>query len=147
MKKLETNTKMDKRIPPILCFNIPIFILLVILVQFFLAGCQLRPSSNDKPEYGVKIIYTQNQSLQFPDFTLEYMGERHEDSPVFKPGFTFYDFKVKSSAGEQIVSWSSGTGDIGPAVFEVAGQPYLLERAHSDKLGWLEDNEVVIWKQ
>jgi hypothetical protein len=136
-------------IPPVRSFNSYYLLsplLLTLLAQLFLVACQLQPSAA-KPDYGVKLTYRQNQPLRFPDFTLEYIGQRHEESEVFKRGFTFYDFKVTGGAEEQIVSWSSGTGDIGPANFQLAGQTYLLEKSYSDKLGRLAENEVVIWKQ
>lgn len=118
-----------------------IFIVIVILCGLVLFGC--RPAQ-PKPAYGEKIIYAAGQPLEFPDFAVEFVGQRKESSAKFPPGFTFFDFRVSRDNNVQTVSWSSGTGDIGPALFEVAGQQYRLELTHSDKLGWLEDNELVI---
>jgi hypothetical protein len=42
------------------------------------------------------------------------------------------------------VSWSSGTGDIGPALFRVGSKQFALELSRSDKLGPLKANELVI---
>jgi hypothetical protein len=65
---------------------------------------------------------------------------------VYPRGFLYYDFKVRTANIEKAVSWSSGTGDIGPVQFEIAGKHYQLELRHSDKLGKLKDNELVIWQ-
>jgi len=55
-----------------------------------------------------------------------------------------YDFRVKSAQGEQTISWSAGTGDIGPTLFRVGSEQYALELKHSDKLGSLNDGELVV---
>ena len=45
-----------------------------------------------------------------------------------------------------MISWTTGTGVIDPTDFEIDGKRYLLELRHSDKLGKLQDNELVIWQ-
>ena len=113
----------------------------------FLAGCT-RSSSQAAPAYGVKVRYTQNQPLAFPDLTLEFVGQRKVDaSPNFPRGFTYYDFKVSQGDRMQTISWSAGTGDIGPTLFEVGGQNYWLELSMSDKLGRLAEDELVLWQE
>jgi hypothetical protein len=52
---------------------------------------------------------------------------------------------VRNANFETVVSWSSGTGDIGPVQFEIDGKRFLLELRQSDKLGKLQGNELVIW--
>lgn len=106
-------------------------------------ACQAQPA-NVTPTYGARVIYVQGQPLAFPDFTLEFVGQRQETSPEFPRGFIFYDFTVTHDNQTQTVSWSSGAGDIGPAYFEVDGKPFWLELAYSDEHGWLEDDELVI---
>jgi hypothetical protein len=44
-----------------------------------------------------------------------------------------------------MVSWTTGTGLIGPMDFEIGGKHYRLELRHSHTLGKLQDNELVIW--
>jgi hypothetical protein len=110
-----------------------------------LVGCKATASPSVQ-SYGVKVSYAQGQPLEFPDFSLEFLGQRKEADPNFSRGFLFYDFRVSRGSQVQTISWSSGTGDIGPTRFDVAGQPYLLERVYSDTLGWLEEDEMVIWK-
>ena len=90
--------------------------------------------------------YQAGQKIEFPDFTVEYVGERRKSLPVYPRGFLYYDFKVRTANIEKVVSWSSGTGDIGPVEFEIGGKHYQLELRHSDKLGKLNDNELVIWQ-
>lgn len=118
-----------------------LFLLIVV------AGCN-RALSQSPPAYGAKVRYAQGQALAFPDLTLEFMGEREVDtSPQYPRGFIYYDFKVRQGDQEQTISWSAGTGDIGPTSFEVAGQSYLLELAMSDKLGPLAEDELVLWQE
>jgi hypothetical protein len=114
--------------------------LLILIVT--LAGCHSEP-----PAYGAKVTFKQGQLLQFPDFSLTYLGQRHVDSPIFKPGFTYLDFKLQQESLEQTVSWSSGTGALGPALFEFNGQQFSLELGYAEELGWLEDDELVIGLQ
>jgi hypothetical protein len=45
-----------------------------------------------------------------------------------------------------MVSWTTGTGIIDPTDFEFDGKRYHLELSHSEKLGKLKDNELVIWQ-
>jgi len=40
----------------------------------------------------------------------------------------------------------TGTGVIDPTDFDIRGKHYQLELRHSDKLGKLQDNELVIWQ-
>jgi len=96
--------------------------------------------------YGVRVKYRPEQKIKYSDFTIEYVGERQEGTPAYPRGFLYYDFKVWAANIEKIVSWSSGTGDIGPVEFEIGGKRFLLELRRSDKLGKLKENELVIWK-
>ncbi len=42
--------------------------------------------------YGTKVLFKKAQPLRFPDFTLEYLGDRHVRSKQFPPGFLYRDF-------------------------------------------------------
>jgi hypothetical protein len=75
---------------------------------------------------------------------LTYAGDRRVVPKQFPRGFLYYDFRVTSAHGTQTISWSSGTGDIGPVLFQVDGQRYALELQISDKLGKLKENELVV---
>src|SRR6266702_6115911 len=103
-------------------------------------------ASEQKASYGTRVKYQAGQKIEFPDFTVEYVGERRKSLPVYPRGFLYCDFKVRTSNIEKVVSWSSGTGDIGPVEFEIGSKRFLLELRRSDKLGKLEENELVISK-
>jgi tetratricopeptide (TPR) repeat protein len=105
-------------------------------------------ASTQSPFYGVNIHYAQGQPLTFPDVTLEFVGKRESPaSSEYPRGMTFYDFNVYQGSRAQRVSWSAGTGDIGPTLFELAGKRYTLELAMSDKLGSLDKDELVLWRE
>ena len=97
--------------------------------------------------YSTKVKYRQDQAITFPDFSLEYVGERRVTLPVYPRGFLYYDFKVRAGKEEKQVSWSSGTGLIGPIEFSIGGANYTLELKRADKLGQLKEDELVITKK
>jgi len=82
--------------------------------------------------------------IRFPDFTLQYVGERRVTSTQYPRGFLYRDFIVATGSERITLSWTSGTGDIGPTLFRVSGKEFGLELVHSDLLGWLKPNELVI---
>lgn len=100
--------------------------------------------SPDKAAYAEKVRFAEDRPIQFPDFTLTYLGMRHMTSATFARGFDYHDFQIGHAAEAFTVSWSSGTGDIGPTLFKVDGQSYRLELVYADELGGLADDEVVI---
>lgn len=95
-------------------------------------------------EYGAKVPFQKEVPVAFADFALTYVGERHVAGAKYPRGFTVHDFKVTAGSNTQTVSWSSGTGDIGPTPFQVGAKKFQLELSRSDKLGVLKSNEVVI---
>ena len=96
--------------------------------------------------YGTRVKYATGKRIDFPNFTIEYVGERRKTLPVYPRGFLYYDFKLRNGSTEKMVSWTSGTGLIAPMQFEIGGKHYQLELRHSDKLGKLADNELVVWQ-
>lgn len=118
----------------------PAFLLAIVLLVSALA-CAPRSRAAD---YGTKVAFKKETPVTFPDFVLTYLGERRVASDRFPRGFLFHDFRVASPHGTQTVSWSSGTGDIGPAPFRVGGAHFALELSRSDKLGRLKENEVAV---
>lgn len=103
-------------------------------------------ASEQKASYGKRVKYRTGQKIEFPDFTVEYVGERRKTVPVYPRGFLYYDFKVSKGKAEKVVSWTTGTGVIDPTDFEFDGKSYHLELRRSEKLGKLSDNELVIWQ-
>ena len=110
-------------------------VFLLVLFAAFTAGAA---------DLGTKVAYKKDTPIQFPAFTLTFVGDRRVVPEKFPRGFLYYDFRVTSAQGTQTVSWSSGTGDIGPVSFRVGGEGYALELQISDKLGKLKTNELVV---
>lgn len=110
------------------------------------------PAQSDAPQrvqadYGQPVTFGEKRAIDFPDFTLTYLGERQvisENPPMI---FALHDFRAAQGTESVDVSWSSGTGDIGPAFFTVGGVDYRLELAQSDELGRLDDNQLVVWQE
>lgn len=94
--------------------------------------------------YGAKLRFSVGRPLHFPDFQVTYMGKRHVTPPQYPRGWWTYDFKVRGKGDEQMVSWSAGTGDIGPTRFKVDGAEFQIELSRSDKLGSLREDEMVV---
>jgi hypothetical protein len=94
--------------------------------------------------YGTKVTFREGQALRFPNFELVYTGKRKVTPPQYPRGWWAYDFQVLAGKEEQKISWSAGTGDIGPTRFTIAGSAYDLELSRSDKLGRLKDDELVV---
>ncbi len=117
-----------------------------LLVFFGLVSCG-HAASEQKASYGTRVKYRAGQKIEFPDFTVEYVGERRESVPVYPRGFLYYDFKVNKGKAEKVVSWTTGTGVIDSTDFEIEGKHYQLELRHSDKLGKVKENELVIWQR
>jgi hypothetical protein len=79
----------------------PLIFLLSGLVAF--AGpvnCGYAASTN-KASYGTRVKYGAGKKIEFPDFTIEYIGERRTTSPVYPRGFLYYDFKVRKAKAEK----------------------------------------------
>jgi hypothetical protein len=112
---------------------------------FALAPCSYAGDSSDTVVYGSKVEFSAGRTLRFPDFELTYMGKRHVTPPRYPRGWWIHDFKVRSKGGEQTVSWSAGTGDIGPTRFKVNGAAFQVELSRSDKLGLLREDEMVVF--
>ncbi|MBK7709282.1 MAG: hypothetical protein IPJ30_26880 [Acidobacteria bacterium] len=118
------------------------FLALFTLLGVFSSFCAGGASS-----YGAKTKFAKDAVLDFPDFKLTYLGNRKVPSELWPNGFNYHDFRVLSRTGERTVSWSSGTGDIGPVEFEVDGAKFQLELRFSEGLGKLAENELVITKK
>jgi hypothetical protein len=121
-----------------------IFVFSGLLTFFGAASCGY--ASEQKAAYGMRVKYKAGQKIDFPDFTVEYLGERRKTLPVYPRGFLYYDFKITRGKADKVVSWTTGTGIIDPTDFEFDGKRYHLELRRSEKLGELKDNELVIWQ-
>lgn len=117
---------------------------LLVLHLTALAVCSYAADSQDTVSYGAKVRFGVDRTLRFPGFELTYMGKRHVTPPQYPRGWWIHDFKVRGKGREQTVSWSAGTGDIGPTRFKVNGSVFQVELSHSDKLGPLREDELVV---
>jgi hypothetical protein len=120
-----------------------IFLPAAILIFVDVASCG---HAEQNASYGTRVKYRASQKIDFPDFTVQYLGERRKTLPVYPRGFLYYDFKITMGKTEKVVSWTTGTGIIDPTDFEFDGKRYHLELRRSEKLGKLNDNELVIWQ-
>lgn len=109
-----------------------------------LVACSQAAGSSDTAAYGSKVRFGLDRKLRFPDFEMIYLGKRHVTPPQYPRGWWIHDFKVRGKGNEQTVSWSAGTGDIGPNRFRVNGADFQIELSRSDKLGSLREDEMVV---
>lgn len=96
-------------------------------------------------QYGEKVQYEKGTVIQFPDFRLVYIGDKWLSG---KNGATwsmvFNLFEISDGKISKEISWSSGTGNIGPNPFEFKGKKYNIEKTISDNFGQLKLNELII---
>ena len=117
---------------------------LLVAHLFVIAVCSFAGHSVDTATYGSKVKFNAGRALRFPDFELTYSGKRHVVPPQYPRGWWIYDFTVRTKSGQQTISWSAGTGDIGPTRFKVGAAVFQIELSRSDKLGPLREDELVI---
>lgn len=127
-------------------FNFKLIIL--IFISLFTLNCSNQTGMND---YDTVVKFSKGEQIKFPDFTLEYTGERTE-TKQFPNGnsitMKFHEFNVTSASSKKQISWSSGMGDIAPLGFEIDGKNFELEMSFSEKLKTkLSENELVIVKK
>lgn len=123
-------------------------LLILIFVSLFTLNCSNQTGMND---YNTVVKFSKGEQIKFPDFILEYTGER-SDTKQFPNGnsitIKFHEFNLTSTASKKQISWSSGTGDIAPMGFEIDGKKFELEMSYSEKLkSQLSENELVIVKK
>jgi hypothetical protein len=109
-----------------------------------LAACSHAADSLDTVAYESKVRFRMDRTVHYTDFQVIYIGKRHVAPPQYPRGWWTYDFKVRGKGDEQTVSWSAGTGDIGPTRFKVNGTDFQIELSRSDKLGPLREDEMVV---
>lgn len=129
-------------------------IILILIFCICLSSCSFNETpaeDNQIKKYGEKVSYSSGKEFIFPDFTIKFVGEREEkisNDWMFPQKMTFYDFELAKGETRQKLSWSSGTGDIGPTFFTINGAEYVLELRQSDIIkGSLGDDILVIWRK
>ncbi len=115
---------------------------------FLLLAVMIMAGTAFAADYGAMVRFVQGKTLTFPDCELTFTGTRKVSSKSYPRGFVYYDFNVSSGGKTTDVSWSSGTGDIGPEFFQVNGKKFVLELSHSEALkSRLKNEELVLWRQ
>ncbi len=106
-------------------------------------GCQA-----GEVAYGEKVKFAKGQVLKFPDCQMEFLGKRKVAVDVYPRGFIYSDFRVTAGGESKTLSWSSGTGEIAPLFFEIAGKKFVLElSATRVAKGFMKDDELVLWRR
>ena len=101
-------------------------------------------ASEQKASYGTRVQYRPGQKIEFPDFTVEYVGDRRKSVSLYPRGFLYYDFKVIKGKAEKMVSWTTGRRDWIPRL-EIDGKRYLLNCAI--RINWkIEGERTRIWQ-
>jgi hypothetical protein len=77
--------------------------------------------------YGAEVAFAPGSAVQYPDFSLEYVGQHRVIPEQYPRGFLYYDFRITHGDLAQDVSWTDGTGEIGPVDFMFDGVAYTLE--------------------
>ncbi len=109
-----------------------------------IGDCEVSP-------YGKRIRFALGKTINYPDFTIRFIGTRREVPKMYPRGWLVYDFEVLSKRGENVkVAWSAGTGCIGSRLFSVDGKEYFLELKATEtepdaKKQWLKDDEMIVW--
>src|SRR4029453_949737 len=89
----------------------------------FLFGCVLAfagpiscgHAASENASYGTRVKYRPGEKIEFPDFTIEYVGERRKTVAVYPRGFLYYDFKASKGKTEKMISWTTATAIIAPS--------------------------------
>ena len=118
------------------------------LIVIFASGCN---KLNNIAEYDNIVKFDNDVPIKFPDFEMTYVGER-KDTSIFPNGstftFTYNVFKLKNDIKSDSVTWTSGTGEIGPIYFEFSGSKYSIELKYWEKQKKkLDEDELVITKR
>lgn len=97
-------------------------------------------------DYGTPEQYRKGQSLEFPDCTVVYQGERRVTFEGYPQGFVYTDFAVTAKDETKLVSWTQGTGVIVPKHFTVGGRDFVLElRGSVTRKGGFGGSELILW--
>ena len=125
-------------------FDVRFLLLLMCIALFAPTGCLRGEPTAAVANYGVKVKYAKGVALRFKDFSVTPLGSHHVTPPQFPRGWDVYEFRVDGGGEKQVVTWSSGTGLLGPTRFKFGGREFDLELRHHDKLGWLKEDKIVV---
>lgn len=118
----------------------------VSVVLGVLTSCQSLNRESDstaRATYGAKVKYDRGQIIEFPDFTIEFLGEKPARS---YEKYSRHEFRITKGPETKDVSWGRDEGDIGRVKFLLGGDNFLMELIGSQKYGVLGEKVLVIWK-
>lgn len=117
------------------------------IITTLLTFLSVTSASAEAGQYGNKVRFERGRSLSFPDFFIIYEGKDHKALDQHH-SFILQTFKVQNT--DHTITITSSQFDLGhyPATtFTMDKCTYSLELRKSEKLGNLEDNELVVWKK
>ncbi len=92
------------------------------------------------------MAFAPGSAVQYPDFSLEYVGQHRVIPEQYPRGFLYYDFRVSHGDVMQDVAWTDGTGEIGPVDFTFDGAAYTLEVTDRNGMEPFTAGRVVVKK-
>lgn len=120
-------------------------LLFLVLAVLVLGACTLAVGYTDG-EYGKKLSYMTGRTIILPDFSIEYVGDHRVATPQYPRGFLYRDFQVKHGDRAETVSWTDGTGVLGPIEFTFNGAGYTLELANPQTVGTVGYGTMIVEK-
>jgi hypothetical protein len=130
--------------------KIDLIVVPVLVISMAILGCSTMSSAKPgEARYGIWETYSSTDSLVYPDFKLRFLGLSEQPLPDFVAMGPVYRFLVFQGDLETTVSWSSGTGDIGPELFEISGKKFFLEMKSSYHLREkaASEQQIVVWPE
>jgi hypothetical protein len=121
-------------------------VLITLVVYGIYKTKEFHTASMSSPQYNITQQFKENETLQFPEFQISYIGQSYSKWPNNPDrNITNYNFEILSENKTMSTSWSAGLGEIAPAFFTAKSKVYQLElsRTGKDNLS-LKDNEMVI---
>ena len=100
-------------------------------------------------KYETKVKYAEKEIIEFPDFSVKYLGIREVTYPDYpKRVFKEHVFEVLYDKESKKIYWGPGLGEISPVAFTVKGKEYILEMASSTALKCqkIEEGYFIIWE-
>jgi hypothetical protein len=113
-------------------------------------GCsEISSAKAVRVSYGRWQTYSAAEPLVYPDLTVRFTGYGPQNIDSGVPMGQVFQFLVSDGTSETTVSWSMGTGDIGPELFEIGSKRFFLEMVRSDHLRERAQSEqqIVIWPE
>jgi hypothetical protein len=102
------------------------------------------------PNYGEIVKFAIDKQIQYPEFTVRFVGKRREMVETYGRDFVYYDFEITSVSESLVASWTLGTGAVAPLLFSIDGNNYFLVLKMNElktENYILDDDEMIIWPE